>query len=361
MSGDISVLSREVSTFNGVLKVFTEKMEGAEYAFYFIYKGRVEKKYYSTSNEVEFNLELGANFFSIVFYYRFMNGQIFSLRRDCFRKGEEVRVAEYDTIYETEDAKIIHYDLGAETTFVVFNGTKSTKKSMPFGLSFLLSRECNVIACLQDNDTQYQSLSFEDFRTAVLPYVEGKKVICYGGSLGGYCAIYYAGAINASVIAAAPRNSAHPDLVKKKKGKSRFLPSLYKHKSIGENELTRRDVAIILDPYHLADVAFYRKYIRPFYKGSIKLIEIPHAGHEVLYYLRDTRQLTGLIFSFVDEKVYKINTGLESKYTDIGLASHWLSIGDAEKARFFARRAKSAGGLGEKFEKRLKVILDNFS
>ncbi|MGO1585834.1 MAG: hypothetical protein ACTHXJ_07670 [Mesonia sp.] len=360
MISDISVLSREVSALNYVLKVATEKLNGAEYAFYFVCKGQVEKRRYSASNEVEFNLEPNVSFFSIVFYYRFENGQISSLRIDYFRKGGEVRVAEYDTIYETEDNKIIHYDLGAETTFIVFNGTKSTKKSIPFGLSFLLSRGCNVIACLQDNDTQYQSLSFEDFRTAVLPHVEGRKAICYGSSLGGYCAIYYAGAINASVIAAAPRNSAHPDLVKKKKGKSRFSPSLYKHKSIGGNELTRSNVVVILDPYYLTDVSFYRKYIRRFYKNSIRLIEIPHSGHEVLYYLTDTHQLEGLIFSLIDEKTYEINTNLDSKYTDIGLAGHWLAIGDTEKARFFARRAKNAGGLREKFEKRVNAILANF-
>lgn len=360
MNNKIAELRRGALVHSGSVKAFTDELENVEYAFYFICKGCVDKKYYSQSNEVEFDLRPDAIFFSIVYYYRFQNGQVVSIKVDYFREGDEVKVAEFETIYESEDNKIIHYDVGAKTTFVVFNGTKSTKKSMPFGLSFLLSRGYNVISCLQDNDTQYQSLSFEDFRSAVLPYVEGKNVICYGSSLGGYCAIYYAGAINASVIAAAPRNSAHPDLVRKKRGKSRFSLSLYKHSSIGENELTGKSITIILDPYHLADVIFYRKYIRPFYKDSVRLIEIPHAGHEVLYYLRDTQQLSDLIFSFVSGERCEINASLESKYTDLGLARHWLSIGDTEKSRFYARRAKSVGGLGEKFERRLKALLANF-
>ncbi|WP_434986150.1 hypothetical protein [Vreelandella zhaodongensis] len=359
MDNKIVELYRGVSVSGERVKAYTDKLENVEYAFYFICKDQVEKKYYSPSSEVEFYLRPDARFFSVIYYYRLQDGEIVSLKRDYFRRGDEVKAAEFDTIYESDDNKIIHYDLGAETTFVVFNGTKSTKKSMPFGLSFLLTRGYNVISCLQDNDTQYQSLSFDDFRSAVLPAIESKKTICYGSSLGGYCAIYYAGAINASVIAAAPRNSAHPDLVRKKKGKSHFSPSLYKHSSIGKNALTEKSITIILDPYHLADVDFYRKYIRSFYKENIQLIEIPHAGHEVLYYLRDTRQLSGLISSVVNEQSYDINTALDSKYTDVGLVRHWLSIGDIEKARFYAQRAQSAGDLGKNFERRLKTLSAN--
>lgn len=360
MFNDVLALVRSVSLLDGVLKVHTERLLGSEYAFYFVCKGHVEKKHYSENSQVEFDLPSGSSFFSIVYYYKVGGGKVFSIKVDYLLKGSEIKVADYETIYETKDNKIIHYDLGAETTFVVFNGTMSTKNSIPFGLNFLLSRGFNVISCLQDNDTQYQELSFESFRSVVLPYVKNKKVVCYGSSLGGYCAVYYAGAINASVIAAAPRNSAHPDLIKKKKGKSRFLPGLYKHKSIGENELTKKDVVVMLDPYHMIDVSFYRRYIRACYRNNIRLIEIPHAGHEVLYYLKDTQQLSDLIFSVIDEQPCEINPTVKSKYTDIGLAKHWLSTGDTEKARFYARRAKSSGDLGEKFEKRLKFIQSKF-
>lgn len=359
MCNKISVVSRYVSVINGVLSVFTEKVEGAEYAFYFVCKGQVQKKHYSPKNEVEFDFKLSDGFFSVIYFYRFSGRRIFSQKINYYKKGNNIKIIDSKVLFESKDNKIIHYNLGSETTFVVFNGTGSTKKSTPFGLNFLLSRGYNVISCLQDNNTQYQNLSFEDFRSAVIPCVDNKNVVCYGSSLGGYCAIYYAGAINASVIAAAPRNSAHPDIIQKKGGDSPFPLGLFKHGSIGENTLTEKSVTVLIDPYHVKDVSFYRNYIREFYKNRVSLIEIPHAGHEVLYYLKDTKQLSGLISSVVSEQSCEINTCVNSKYTDVGLVKHWLSIGDVEKARFYAQRAKSAGDLGKNFERRLKVLLAN--
>lgn len=45
--------------------------------------------------------------------------------------------------------------------------------------------EWNLISVAQDNDTQYQSLSLEEFYDAVKPIIVGKEVYTYGASLGG--------------------------------------------------------------------------------------------------------------------------------------------------------------------------------
>lgn len=212
---------------------------------------------------------------------------------------------------------------------------------------------------MQDNDSQYQSLSYKVFKDVVSPLVSKKNRICYGSSLGGYCALYYAGAINADVIAAAPKNSAHPDFVELDNVK-RFPKGLFKHSSLGENQLTHGRICVFYDPYNLSDVTFFRKYVRPYYPG-VTLIEVPHAGHEVLHYLRETNQLKQFVVSYADGDLMDIDLTINAPCLELGLAKHWSIIGDGEKASLFASSVLNRDNVKNRNKKEVLRILKKFS
>lgn len=70
-----------------------------------------------------------------------------------------------------------------------------------------------MITCVSAYGDFYQNLSFAAFEAAVAPYCAGKRTVLYGSSLGGYCAIYYAGAVNGTALAVTPRLSIHRDFI----------------------------------------------------------------------------------------------------------------------------------------------------
>lgn len=214
-------LARNVIIKEGGFSLSTENISGAEYAYYLISSKETVKRFYTSENNCFIPFEISPGFFSAIFYYRIGGNK--KVRRLDFLVKEDfsVLVPEKRKLYESKNSLIEHYDLNSNVTFAVFNGIGSTKNSIPFGLGFLIKKGYNVLACYQDNDSQYQDLSVESFYESVSNVLEGKRAFTYGASLGGYCAAYYAGVINATVICSAPRNSAHP-LIRKSKKDSRF-------------------------------------------------------------------------------------------------------------------------------------------
>lgn len=271
-------------------------IESGQYAFYLTHNGVTEKKFYSETNEYFFEKKIENGSYLVSFFIRDKNGNT-RVEKELLLiwNGE---VVQSELIAEAENYKIQFYNLESEVTFVVFNGAGSIKESKGFGLHYLLSKGFNVITCAQNND-QYQGLSFNDFKQFIEPFVVGKKVFLYGSSLGGYCALYYSGAVNGTVIAAAPKNSAHPEMIKNKM--SIFKEFDFNHSDIVENLLTDMPVYIFIDPYVKSDVFFLNKFIKPAYPNC-KVFEFPHAGHEVLYHINRLKKLSPLIMSIVSSE-----------------------------------------------------------
>lgn len=193
-------------------------------------------------------------------------------------------------IADEENYRIKSYSQGSSIIFITFNTTRTTKESAGFGVNFCLSKGFDVISVSQDNDTQYQFLSREKFLNIIAPYIKGKdKVVCYGSSLGGYCALYYGGAIDCKIIAASPKNSAHPDFKLKKYECLEFKHDLKMPAS--ENK-----AFVVYDPKRGSDRLFIDELVRPAFKNA-EYLDLPFAGHAVLHYIKDVGKLKSLILN----------------------------------------------------------------
>lgn len=319
-----TALKNKIVLKNHKLEVEARLENNAQYAFYLHCHKEVEKKLYSDNNKYIFDKSIEDGVYTAVFYRRFPDKKILTENELFLVVNNSISVPQI--LAETQDYKITYYDNGSDITFITFNGFGSTLKSYPFGLKFLLSKGYNVVACAQ-NANQYQGLSFIDFQRILSPYIFNKRVFLYGSSLGGYCAIYYAGAVNGTVIAAAPRNSMHPKIVKSFLGDAKSKD--FKHTDIIKNATSKNPIYIIVDPCVERDISFIDQFVKPAYPDS-NYIEIPYAGHEVLYHLNRIKKLSVLIEEVVEKRDFDINQFIrleESEFTYYGKVMElWIQM-----------------------------------
>lgn len=335
----------------------TTAVENVSYAFYLKYKSTLEKKWYSASPDVLFDAPLKSGAYQATFFYKEGANKV-SYAKSFYLSDSGGIVEPLPTVVsDSYGYRIVNYDIGSPITFVVFNTTGTDKDTKPFGLDFLLGCGYNVIACLQ-NDNQYQELSFGDFRQIVSPLVLNKRVFLYGSSLGGYCAVYYAGAVNGTVIAAAPRNSAHPQVIARN-SKSKFKDFNYTHVNIGKNSLTNNKVFVFYDPEFPEDVFFINNLVKSAYPDAW-FFECPHSGHPVLFHLSKTRQLKDIIDNIVNERYshIEIDVMAESVFTDMGKAEHCYRSGDYLTSIKYAEKVLLSNEVNEKRKAKFYTLIE---
>ncbi|MEN2751841.1 hypothetical protein AAIR29_09370 [Psychrobacter sp. FBL11] len=346
-------LERKINNKDGFIELETAEIGGLEYAFYLNHSKGTEKFLYTTKASNCFNIKFIQGNYRAVFFYK--DGNNISIFKIDFYIDSNQKLVEavYRKIVEKDGYKIDFYNIGATKTFVVFNGAGSTKKTHPFGLYYLVKNGFNVVACLQENN-QYQDLSFEDVEKYVGPIVNEHDVYLYGSSLGGYCAVYYAGALNGTVIASAPRNSSHPSLRDKVKDTSYFITQQFKHVRFNQNKNSDKKIFIFIDPYVDNDIYFLNEVIKKELK-NIKQFNCNYAGHEVFFHLKSTSQLKEIIKSITSGKdpiVYDI----DSCYSYIGIAKDYLKKKDYQGALFFSERALVDKSINKEFRKRFEKV-----
>lgn len=329
-------LKRYLTVTDKGIILSTQVVADVQYAFYLSTPSQVLKKYYIEDSIWEFKTKI---FFNKVYYADFFykyKGEVerYTIPFSIDKNTKEVNFLKKILVKETDGYKIDLYDQDSDTIFIVFNGYGTNKKSKPFGLEFLLSQGYNVITLLHENN-QYQSLSFNDFKLTIQEYINGKKVFLYGSSLGGYAAIYYSGAVNGTVLAAAPRNSAHPKFKKANK----FNDLIYTHSDIIDNPTTSKPIYIFIDDKNDEDIKFMNLFLKPAYP-DLNLLVFSYAGHEVLYHVNQTKQLKKIILDIVSHKKVNIDQTLESVYTYIGKAEYFLEQNNIEKCLFYVNKCR---------------------
>ncbi|WP_201511647.1 polysaccharide deacetylase family protein [Psychrobacter alimentarius] len=218
---------------------------------------------------------------------------------------------EIETIADEEGYLITFYPSKINTNklLITFGGLPSTKAPKGFGSDFALNNNYHHIFVAQSANSQYQKLSLEEFRKAVLPLCINMDVYTYGSSLGGYCAIYYSGAINAQAIAAAPKNSAHPTLKHNLKEPVEFL-----HTNMIDIPKSEKPPIIIYDPYQREENNFINNIILPAYPNS-SLVKVPYSGHLVLQVMKDHGILKDFINNVVENNnIIEINYDTDNCY-----------------------------------------------
>lgn len=157
---------------------------------------------------------------------------------------------------------------------VTFGGMPSDLADSGFGTKFCLSQGWITIHVAQRAMTQYQGLDVAGSPAAVAPAVEGRDVVCYGSSLGGYAALYYGGAIDARIIAAAPWLPAWPPIA------SPQLSVPLTHQPLAEAPRSRAAPVVIYNPQVAHDRTTVDQMVRPAYP-ALRLVELPFFGHTV--------------------------------------------------------------------------------
>lgn len=175
------------------------------------------------------------------------------------------------------------------TIMITFGGLPSKKTPTGFGSKFALKQGYDHIFVAQEQGSQYQGLGLTEFVKAVQPYLEGKNVVTYGSSLGAYAALYYGGAVNAVIIASAPKNSAHRFMKK-----DNYSHIVFRHKDLKDVPQSGTPPLILFDPYREEEARFIDRWVTPAYENAT-LLRIPYAGHTVL----DTMQKSGVLKDFI--------------------------------------------------------------
>lgn len=357
MNADLSKTVRRGIEIDGSgILLKTGTVIGAKYAFYLAHKNGLEKEFYSDSASMHFDVLPQPGYYTATFFYKSATWKTsFKL---VFLIDENIQVTIIDKIeiVITQQFKIDYYNRNSDITFIVFNGAGSTLASVPFGLKFLISQGYNVIACLHDND-QYQGLSFGEFKRNIESLVKGKTVFLYGSSLGAYSALYYAGAVNGNVIAAAPRNSAHPSVIERHGALSKYRVEDFRHKNYFENKLTSGSVDILVDPHDEQDMDFLNKFVLNVYPKT-RLLLFGHAGHQVLFHVNRTGQLKRIINDIVTcKKDIYIDSEIDSEFSDLGRAKHYFRMEDFHRSAFYANRALTKGFSLKTMENQVQKLL----
>lgn len=205
---------------------------------------------------------------------------------------------------------------------ISFGGLPSKKTSRGFGSTFLLKQGYDHIFVAQEEGSQYQKLPLIDFVKSVEPYIKNKKVFTYGSSLGAYAALYYGGAVNAKIIASAPKNSAHRFMRKKKYSHIKFS-----HNDLEDVPKSNVNPLILFDPFREEETNFIEQWVKPAYPEAY-LMKFPFAGHTVLNTMQQSGQLKNFIKSYIED----------NKITEPKLSQQNSHIWHAEKGRRFLKQ-----------------------
>lgn len=243
---------------------------------------------------------------------------------------EEKPNIQKQTLVDTTNHRITYFQHPEKSAKLVitFDAHGHVLRDKGFGSDMLIESGYDHIFVSHSLNSQYQSLDIEEFCNAVSPITSSYEVYTYGSSLGGYCAVYYAGCIGARAIAISPRNSAHPSI-----SNPIFSELSFTHCDIDQTPLSFISPIIIFDPFQEVDLAFIYNYILPAYPNA-ELHEVPYAGHLIAEALLEIGEIKNIALSIIEYGlVPKISlTESNSSYFCAELASKKLQDGEKSQA-----------------------------
>lgn len=240
-----------------------------------------------------------------------------------------------ETLYATSESVITYHapERGSEILIITFDPQGCDISERGFGTDFILKQGFEHIFVSHRFMSHYQGLSLDEFFEAVKHKIIGKKVFTYGASLGGYCAIYYAGVINAKAISIAPRNSAHPSIM----GIDQYFQQtfghiVFRHSLWLSAPLSEHDPLVIYDPKQKIDKFFLNDYIVKSYPDTVT-IEAPYAGHQVAEALLEVGKLKEFFASSINGNHFSIELNEKnSSYYNLEIAEDLINHGDFTQA-----------------------------
>lgn len=201
---------------------------------------------------------------------------------------------------ESELYKITLHENGSNILIITFGGMHSDKTDSGFGTGFCMKKGYDNLYVGQKRGSQYQALSVDVFYNYVVKLVSRyRKVYAYGSSLGGYCALYYGGSVNARIISAAPKNSSDPFF-----GKEKFS-GLFNHKSLLEVKVSKHEPLLIYDPYRVEETSYISQVVKLAYK-NVREVVVPFSGHKILNTMADCGVLSNFLVSYIESDIVDV-------------------------------------------------------
>lgn len=215
-------------------------------------------------------------------------------------------------IASEDEYRIVRHQAGAlpsERIIITFAGMPHSLEDKGFGTDYSLAQGWDNIYVSQLRGTQFQGLSLESFLEAVKPEIEGKEVICYGSSLGGYAAFYYGGALDARIIAAAP---VFPVWLDRFNGKQINLE--IKRHELADVPRSSKAPFVLYDPLRNLDKIFVDHAICPAYPHTLRAEKYPLGGHTVLETLKRTGQFSLITKLIETDEIEALQPLVEGEY-----------------------------------------------
>lgn len=172
---------------------------------------------------------------------------------------------------------------------ITFGGAPSGLSAAGFGTGWALALGWDTIYVAQRTETQYQLLSQDAFADAIAPVAAGRDVVCYGSSLGGYAALYFGGALDCRIVAAAPMLPAWPPL---QRPLVDMIPIL--HLPLEQARRSSRSPVVLYDPMVAADQKMVGSMVLPAYPNT-RFIRLEFSGHTVLQMLARTKLINKVL------------------------------------------------------------------
>ncbi len=119
-------------------------------------------------------------------------------------------------------------------------------------------------------------------------------MVCYGSSLGAYCALYYGGAIDSRIIAAAPRFPAWP-----RRADPKYADLVVTHHELWEVPRSSKAPVLIYDRFLKGDVATIEEMATRAYPDA-RHVQTDYAGHGVLVEMSRAKVLSRFIRALVE-------------------------------------------------------------
>lgn len=220
------------------------------------------------------------------------DGKDFSLSSQAFR-NTEIRIMRDQYGYRASYFKLPE----ASALVVTFGYSGTGKRSPAYAANFLVSNGFDVLHVAQAEGSGYQYLPEEDVHAVVQEVRAGRpyrEVFTYGSSLGGYAALYYAGAADAVAIAGSPRHIMHPS----------FRTTKYpifdeRHLSMQDVQKTDKPAYILNDPHESMDARGMEMLFLPNLPNA-RVIDFPGYGHPVTTRMAQNRELKPLVLSILN-------------------------------------------------------------
>lgn len=183
-----------------------------------------------------------------------------------------------------------HPDGPTERLVVTFAPKTDALADEGFGTRLALKRGHDTVYVGSHRNTYHQGIGLKELVDLILPIAGGREVIAYGGSAGGYAALYFGGALNARILAIAPRNDLHP-LCSTIPGRFKHLPNLE------DVPTSSHQPVVFYDPKQPKDARLAHKWVRPAYPDA-DLRPVFGVGHNVIGGLSKANVLAPLATGF---------------------------------------------------------------